>query len=372
MFSSDAQWQTDLAKDTEAANADEGVAVLKPGRKDSKKYRVALVSPHDGSKRWISDDFANSDQKNPPQVGETFANGKNWIVVVTHAKDGGTQISSYAPQGSGDRRTPSSSVSISAEDAKGAKVDIRSQGVTVSGGETTQKYAPETGELSKYDGPGQLQGVWGDGYVVSKPGDKIGYGYSVDGKSAWESTTQKPDDVSDDAQGEVKATGESVLISEWPGDDDKKIVAVQDIRTGKVLAQTDKTSEATLKTAEGSDVDLSDDGSWAMWGPYVFGLKGGKSSVLNLHGGTVATIHDGLVYVQDANKKLTTDNVKDKPGKDKNTKAGDHDAVVDAATGEVMKPEDPDSVPLFVSDTSQGVFVVDKGGKSKLYSVPMN
>ena len=50
-FADKARWTVELGTDTRPAPAEEGIAVILPGRSSSSLYRVALLSPNDGSVR---------------------------------------------------------------------------------------------------------------------------------------------------------------------------------------------------------------------------------------------------------------------------------------------------------------------------------
>lgn len=408
-FADQARWTVELGTDTRPAVAPEGIAVILPGRTSSSLYRVALVAPEDGSIRWVSDDFENPTPNVVPKVAATTVGGQSWIVVTTQVSANEMQVDSYSPEGTGDRRTPTTTATITGDDDETVpSVSVSEAGVVVSpASDTAMVFNPGTGKATAYDGPGNLSSAWSEGYVITDPSDSSGFGYTVGGEASWQSATSRPSNTDREDKGTLLATGPGILLAEWLGADGNPVLAVHETRTGNVLAvQSDLDPEA-VEESRNSALVQSDDGKWASWGQYLFGLKGGPSSEVDLHGGTVRAIYRDVLYVEDATEPLTasaqveraaqssepapsdggadaTPQPSDSGGAEPTTAATDDasggaeepvetfDGMIDAATGDPLTNAEPGAVPLFVSNASQGVFVLSTDGKTRLYSTPLS
>lgn len=439
-FADKAQWTVELGTDTRPAAAAEGIAVILPGRTSSSLYRVAMLSPSDGAVRWVSDDFENPTPDVVPTVAVTSVSEKPWVVVKTQVGDNEVQLDSYSPAGTGDRRTPDSTSKIKGSDDKTLPtVTVRAGGVVVEGTSNpgladweakvkkdNEKYEkekkkvekenkgkkgkdkkdlpkkpkapakpksgvlafdPAKGETVEYEGPGELASVWSEGFVVTNPSEKSGFGFTVGGKTAWESATSRPANTDRSDKGTLLSNGPGILLAEWKGSDGDPILAVHENRTGKVLAVQADPDPEQIEASRNQPLIQSDDGKWASWGQYVFGLKGGHSSLVDLHGGTVRTIYQDMLYVEDATEPLTASaaakaQASPEPTATPNDEGGEteeakepvekFDGMIDASTGEPLTNSKPETVPVFVSNASQGVFVLSTDGKTRLYSTPLS
>lgn len=426
-FTKNAKWTTQLGTDTRPAVTEEGIAVILPGRTSSSLYRVALLTPSDGAVRWVSDDFKNPTSDVVPTVSTTTVGGDPWVVVSTQVSDNEVQLDSYSPAGTGDRRTPDTSTKVKGSDADTLPtVVMHPEGVVISETEnpdlagwkaevkkvndkydkakkkakkakkdapkkpsTPEKpkasaliFNPETGKTSEYDGPGELSSAWSEGYVVTNPSDKSGFGYTVGGEVAWESTSARPANTDRADKGSLLATGPGLLLAEWKGSDGNPVLAVHEIRTGKVLAVQSNLDPEAVEESHGKPLVQSDDGKWASWGQYVFGLKGASSSEVDLHGGTVQTIYQDVLYVENAVEPLTASAAAERASSPESPEGGGDeeaskpeetfDGMIDAPTGDPLTNTEPDAVPQFVSNASQGVFVLSTDGKTRLYSTPLS
>lgn len=433
-FAKEARWAVTLGTDTKPAATDEGIAAILPGRTSSSLYRVALLSPSDGSTRWVSDDFENPSPNVVPTVSTTTVSGEPWVVVKTQVSGNEVQLDSYSPAGTGDRRVPDTSTKVKgADDDTLPSVTVRPEGVVVSDTENpglsdwkakvkninndykkakakakkekkdapkkpstpdkpnaaTLVFDPAEGETTAYKGPGTLSSAWAEGYVVSDPSEKSGFGYTVGDDVAWESSTSRPSNTDREDKGTLLAPGPGLLLAEWEGSDGNPVLAVHEIRTGKVLSVQGKLDTEAVEESHGQPLVQSDDGKWASWGQYVFGLKGGQSSQVDLHGGTVRTIYQDVLYVEDATEPLTASAAAersaspepeptetDSEGEESSAEAEEptetFDGMIDASTGEPLTNKETDAVPQFVSNASQGVFVLSADGKTRLYSTPLS
>lgn len=442
-FTDKAQWSTELGTDTRPAVADEGIAVILPGRTSSSLYRVAMLSPSDGSVRWVSDDFENPTPDVVPTVSVASVNTQPWVIVKTQVSANEVQLDSYSPAGTGDRRTPDTTAKVKGADDKTMPTVIaRPEGIVVEDTanpaladweaevkENNKKYEkakkkvekenkgkkgkdkkdlpkkpatpekPQTGALAfdpakgktvEYSGPGELASAWAEGFVVTNPSAKSGFGFTVEEKTAWESATSRPANTDRSDKGTLLANGPGILVAEWKNPDGDPVLAVHENRTGKVLAvQTDPDPEE-VEASHDQPLVQSADGKWASWGQYVFGLKGGPSSLVDLHGGKVRAIYQDVLYVEDATEPLTASaaakaktspepTVTPSDGGDKAEESKEpqepvetFDGMIDAATGDPLTNSKPETVPLFVSTASQGVFVLSADGKTRLYSTPLS
>lgn len=418
-FDARARWDAALVPGTRPVELEEGIAVIQPGPGES-TYRVALVSPYDGKRKWISKAFTNPTPDEPPKVSETTVDGDSWVLVETQTGENEVTLDAYSPRGTGDRREPQSSGTFTGTDDKTIpEVNVGDEGIVVhysanpehakwqadvkklkaahakklkKAKKAKKKMAskpklppkpgpavgsmtfdPEEGKSSVYKGAGTIRSVWSEGNVVTDPSDTSGFGFVVDNKPAWESSEVRPPQAEYKSAGSLAATGPGVLIGRWPGKDGKPLLAVHEIRTGKVIATLDELNAKTVADAEGGEVTASNDGEWAAWGPFVFGLKGKDSTRVMLRHGTVSAIHGDVLYVRDANSPMTASSAKVTPASEGDDSSSDgskskYRGMVDIGTGHPLTNTKPETVPLFVSSASQGVFVVPKGGKTRLYS----
>lgn len=434
-FSQQARWASDLLPGTNPVELEEGVAVILPGAGEG-TYRVALLSPSTGSRRWVSDTFTNPTPEVPPKLSTTSVDGQSWVIVET--QEGKTEITldAFSVEGSDDRRTPRSSETFISADGKTLpKANVAAEGVVVDyasnpelrqwqadvkkkrdayakerkaytkkradakknkkqvkltapkkpklpkkpkGTDGTLAFDPDTGKAGGHAGPGVLRSVWSEGSVVTDPSAKSGFGFAVDGKTAWQSAKVRPKGVPSSDKGTLVAMGPGVLLGQWEGKDGKPMLAVHETRTGKVIASLDGLHPSGLKDAQGQELVYSADGKWVAWGHYVFGLKGNTSSRVDLSGGEVSSIYRDVLYVDDATAPLTAGGSQVTPPTEDGSVETDegsdtrYDGMVDVLTGDPLTNSTPDSVPLFVSRSSQGVFVLAHGGKTRLYSTPLS
>lgn len=449
-FASQARWTTELATDTSPVSTEEGIAALLPGRGDPEKFRVGLVDPATGSIRWVSDNLDNPVPDDVPDIKATTVDDKPWLVVTTHVNEHTVRLTSFSPAGSGDRREAAATAEIEGPDkATLPTVHVDGEGVTITGTanpavdawqkkvdtlqsdydsakqkfdkakakakKTKKKFSkkapkkpdlpdrpgpksvvfdPATGKTHDYDGPGDLDAAWDEGVIATDVSGKSGFGFVVGDDIAWESKDVRPAKTDREDDGQLIASGPGIILARWQGKDGKPLLAVHEIRSGKVLAAQDG-----LDKTEVDDIDSplvqSDDGKWATWGPYVFGLKGGRSSKVDLHGGHITTIYRDALYVDGASSPLTAKSAvqSDDAGPSDSGGASDgggdtpaaagaenggaegsgatYRGLVDAPTGEPLTNAEPDAVPVFVSSASQGVFVLSGDGKTRLYSTPL-
>lgn len=447
-FTDQARWSVELGTDTRPAAMEEGVAVILPGRTSSSLYRVALLSPNDGDVRWVSDDFENPVSNAVPEVSTTIVDETPWVIVETRVDDNKVKLDMYSPNGTGDRRTPEASTTLTGSDSDTLpRVLVGDEGVVVKQTESPAlkeweqevedlnkdyekakkeakdddedppkkpdkpdkpdadalAFDPATGETTEYEGPGTLSTTWAEGHVVTDPSDDSGFGFVVDGETAWEASTARPSNTDRENGGELLQTGPGILLAEWTNSDGDPLLAIHEIRSGEVLAvQQNPDKEKLLESAK-SPLVQSDDGKWASWGQFVFGLKGGPSTEVDLHGGRVTAIHQDVLYVENATTELTAtaaaasaeekaerqavegDEGSQDDGEDTESaesEEGDssedeepevlYNGMLDAATGDPLTNAEPDAVPLFVSNASQGVFVLSSDGKTRLYSTPFS
>lgn len=416
-FDARARWDAALMPGTRPVELKEGMAVLQPGPGES-TYRVTLVSPYSGKQKWTSKVFTNPTPEEPPKLSATTVGGDSWVTVETQTGENEVTLDAYSPSGSGDRREPRSSGTFTGADAKTVpEVTVGEEGVVVHYS-TNPEYAkwqdevkkreaahekkvkrakkakkkvaskpwlpskpgpslgsltfdPEKGEAKVYQGAGTIRAVWAEGNVVTNPSDSSGFGFVVDKKPVWESADVRPPKAEYKSSGTLMATGSGMLVGQWPGKDGKPLLAVHDIRTGKVITTLDGLNGKSVANAEGSEVKASNDGEWASWGPFVFGLKGEDSTRVMLSHGKVSSIHGDVLYVQGARAPLTASSAKVTPaaeGDNGSSGASKYRGMVDIRTGDPLTNAKPEAVPLFVSSASQGVFVVSNDGETRLYS----
>lgn len=432
-FADQARWSMELGTDTRPAVTDEGIAVILPGRTDSSMYRVGLVSPGDGAMRWVSDDFENPTSNVVPKVSTTTVRGNPWVIVQTQVDTNQVKLDMYSPKGTGDRRTPDVTATLKGSDDETLpRVAVSAEGVVVTQLESpalddwekeveqinkdyekakkkakeddedppkkpklpdkptagTMVFNPTTGETSEYDGPGSLATTWAEGHVVTDPADDSGFGYTVDGDVSWKSATSRPADTDRSDKGKLLESGPGILLAEWAGADGSSVLAVHEIRTGKVLAVQDNIDAEQILESAGSPLVQSPDGKWASWGQYVFGLKGDPSTEVDLRGGRVTAIHQDVLYVENATEPLTASAAvaaaeAAKTVSEENPEGAEvpegsegqvetYNGMIDALTGDPLTNTEPDAVPLFVSNASQGLFVLSTDGKTRLYSTPLS
>lgn len=418
-FSSDARWAVDLVDGTAPVELSEGLAVLQPGPGEG-TYRVALISAYDGSQKWISKTVTNPSPDVPPKVSTTSVGGKSWVLVEGQKSKNQVTLDAYAAQGTGDRREPRSTGVFTGLDATTLpEVNVGAEGVVVhyssnpdfaawekevkerdaayekakkkaKKGKAPKKprelakpknagslqFDPESGKSSVYEGPGTIRSVWSEGTLVTNPVDDAGFGFVVDKKTAWASNEVKPPGAHAKSNGVLVATGPGVLVGRWSDEDGAAMLSVHEIRSGKVIASLKGLSSKVVAASEGRSVTVSSDGQWASWGPFVFGLRGGKSALVPLHSGEVATIYRDVLYVKHAKAPLTASSALKTPAAEESSAASDSDpkweGMVDVSTGDPLTNTAPEEVPLFVSSASQGVFVIASDRKTRLYSTPLN
>lgn len=426
-FKSDARWDLDLVPGSAPAELSEGLAVVQPGSTDS-TYRVALVSAYDGDMKWVSKTLSNPTPDTLPKVSTASVKGESWVLVETQTGKNEVALDAYSAAGTGDRREPASSGTFTGLDSKTLpEVNVDAEGVVVHYSahpdlaewrEETKKreaeyekakkdarkksskskkkskapskpkmpkkpegsgsltFDPESGKSSVYDGPGTIRSVWAEGTVVTNPSSSSGFGFVVDAKVAWESKEVRPAQASSKSIGSMVASGPGIVIGQWQGKDGDPVLAVHEIRTGKVIATLDGLNSQVVAESEGRDVETSGDGEWAAWGPFVFGLKDRESTMVNLNGGEVSAIHRDVLYVEGAKSRLTASSAAVTPSSEAASVASDapkkHEGMVDIATGDPLTNTAVKAVPLFVSSASQGVFVLSEGGKTRLYSAPLS
>lgn len=418
-FSQQGRWDMQLATDTRPVEMPEGIAVLIPGRTDSSLYRVAVVSPDDGSFRWVSDDFENPTPEEVPRLYATTVDGEPWVVVKTLDSANEMRLDMYSPAGTGDRRTPDSSKTFTGTGTKSLPwVGVGAEGIRVAKSKDSDGvFDPETGTTAPYEGPGDLSSVWAEGMVVTGLGESSGFGYAVDEESAWKSGSSRPAGTARDSSGKLLDAGPGILLAQWTSEDGGPMLAVHETRTGKVLAVQKDVPDQALEDSADSSLVQSADGKWAVYGQFLFGLKGGPSSVVDLHGGDVRAIYQDVLYIEGADDPLTAraavdtassaeaskgaadsesaspeesgsevpegsaeesasaeeadGGVEESSGESSEEEAS-YNGMVDAVTGDPLTNVEPDAVPLFVSNSSQGVFVLSSDGTTRLYSTPLS
>lgn len=261
-----------------------------------------------------------------------------------------------------------------------------------------QVFDPAAGELSEYEGPGDLSTAWDEGFVVEDPADGSGFGYVVDDEVSWQSSTTRPAATDRDDSGELLSSGAGLLLAEWSDGDGDPVLSVHEVRSGDVLAVLTDVDPDVLEESRGSLLDQSDDGEWAWWGEYVFGLKDNPSSRVDLQGGSISAVYQDMLYVEGADEPLTasaeaervaaaeraSEEGSEEPSADPSEEASEEAAeggsgsdetflgMVDAVTGEPVTNAETDVVPEFVSNASQGVFVLSSDGTTRLYSSPLS
>lgn len=376
-FADSGRWEYTLATDTAPVGADEGVAVLVPGRTSQDLMRVALLDPADGSTRWISDDFEVPYPAVVPTVDVAQVGGAAWIVVTARTSDDVVRVDAYAPAGGGDRRTPDYSVDLTGVDGTPPDVEVSSEGITahgvsIDGGGRVVSVNPSGQRLDPYDGPGDMVTAWSEGTVANRTVDGAGFGFVVDGEMAWQSQKVRPAGTDRNDPGTLLAAGAGVVVAQWTAANGTPLLAVHEIRSGRVLAQLDQVQLDGIDASRDSALVQSTDGQWVVWGPYVFGVQGGPSQEINIGGGQVTTVHQNVAYVSGSNMPLTVSDADSAGGGNAMaTSDGGYVGMVDVLTGSPLTNTVFQAVPVFVSTASQGVFAVSDNGRTRAISVPM-
>jgi len=384
-FAEQGRWTMRVAADSDPVELPEGIAVLLPGRENPEDYRVAMLAPEDGSIRWVSDDFSAPVADSVPSLGAVSDDGQGWLIATTQVSGNEVRVDVYRPAGTGDRRVAEVSAVLTGEGEDTVPVvEVRDGGVVVStdGGASFRPFDPATGETVEYSGPGEPRASWGDGVVVSNPSEGAGFGYVVNGQAVWQSSAVPPAGVNRDEPAELVTVGAGMVLALWHGQGGASVLALHQVRTGEVVAAVSEVDEQTIEEARGESLVQSFDGGWLSWGSVLFGVEKPSSAIVDLRHGQVSSIYRDVLYVEDASGPLTA-----KAAAQQESSEGvqpgsalvagveslrSFAGMVDASTGAPLTNEMPDAVPQFMSDVSQGVFVVSSNGATRLYSVPLS
>lgn len=385
-FASTARWQLPTIPGGQPASLTEGVAVLTPGEKDKSKYRVQLVDPANGNLRWGTREFeSDAPDAAVPVMSRVSAPSGSWVTVLTHSGPNTVRLDLYQAEGTGDRREPERSVSLEGPDpATLPRVLVGERGITatgLAGGNADAAYvlSMPTAEATPWSGPGTLVASWDEGQVATSVSERSGFGFVVGGETAWESADVPPVHDGDTAsEGALLAVGAGVVLARWTVPDGTLVVA-HGVRSGEVLAVV--LARDGIVAPDDTRVIESPDGKWVAWGQYALGLKGATSRDLDLQGTRPVSLYRDALYVADSPVPLTaaTSTASDGGGSSSSASdgggggagSGRYGGLLDVQSGQWLTNRPVEAVPLFVSDASQGIFVIEDRGVHRVFSVPV-
>lgn len=377
-FQDRAVWKQAITPHTVPVECPEGIAIVTAGRRDPKEQRLALISPATGAVRWGSRDFAAPADAAPILYSITSPTA-SWVVTVVETSTTELALAAYQAAGAGDRREPIASTVLKGIGADRPVLHVTTAGIVAyalaeGDPETAYLVNPETMAVTRWDGPGALASSWGDMQIVTGAGEGGDVACIVGGAPVWVSADKRPDGASD-GPAELVAVGDSLVATRWETTDGAPLLAVHALRTGEVLGTLTMSPGASddARAQEQHRLVQTGDGDWALLGDLAVSLRGEGSRRVDLHGGRATMVYRDVLYVLDAGSPLlaskaspsASDGGGAAPG------GGSYAGIIDMATGLPLTNVSATNVPLFMSNASQGVVVVDNAKESVAYSVPL-
>lgn len=303
-FQSQAQWATPVLPGSTVKVDQAGVAALLPGS-SATTLRVTVLNAGTGKPLWTSAEFDRS-PNGPPSLHWTARLGHPVVVVVSADKTV-TTVSSYDLYGAGANRPPLATTKFTG-DTKPPSVTVTHTGVLVSGAKEGAAVAwrATTGESTVY-GTGPTRGkdagtpvaAYNDGFLVTFPSGGFAFASAAGG---WDSATAGiAPEGADATKGTVLAQTRGLILAAWPTRAGATLLAVHSQQTGKVLAT--QALVGTLPEVRPGLV-VANDSSWAVWGDYVFGLRGQPSHRVDLNAGKPTLIYQEVIYASEATARV--------------------------------------------------------------------
>lgn len=308
--SKDAAWSASLLEDAPVRVTSLGILTFSAEKSVAgKSYAPVLLSPVDGSPRWIG---VAIQSETMPELQWVQQEDDRWAVATATV---GNKTSIYSWNGLANHSETALASSSSFEGTKAPpQVSFSGTGVLVAGADKSSPepmtFWPKDASVTRYKGgpkrdgeAGTPIGAYGPGFLVSFP--KGGFSLAT-ATGGWTSTSVSPGDANPQS-GTVLAQGDGYIVSEWTRPSDAKktstILAVHSALTGQLFAEHEVTKEeapllATQKTA-GAPL-VTEDARWLAWGQIGFDLNKGTGAFYTLSQGVPTAIMDGMLYVRNA------------------------------------------------------------------------
>lgn len=306
----EALWSADLMEGAPVHVTSLGVLTFSAEKSvEGKSYAPVLLSPEDGSERWVGKAIQSGAM---PRLDWVQQGQDRWAVSTVSR---GTKTSVYAWNGLASNTEASLTSSATFEGAETApRVTFSGSGVLVTGAESPSAgpmiYWPKDGSTTLYkDGPkrdgeaGVPVAAYGEGFLVTFPKGGFSMASATGG---WASSSVAPKGAAPQS-GTVLAQKDGYIVSEWtPAEkagETLPILAVHSAATGQLFAQhtTATSDKPTLEEQKAKGAELvTDTPNWVAWGQIGFDLDKGGAGFYQLEGGTPTAIIDDLLYVRSA------------------------------------------------------------------------